>query len=323
MRLRFTKMQGLGNDFVVLDGIAQRVALAPAALRRIADRHFGVGCDQILVVERARAPGVDFRYRIFNGDGGEVEQCGNGARCFVRFVRDRGLTDKREIRVETLSGIIAPTSLTVGVFAVLLRTMRLGSKNPANRTCFALLIGPVGYVIYGIIANLTLSVGYVNCWAVIVSCLLALATSADSLTPSTNWLASAAAGLRPSPSRPRLAGARHVPQGLRRSAGGEKRLAHPRVRCLQPSSADETANQKRVGARTLPRRPSALAARGRRVARDGAGGAQRRRSSATACAARPSPRPVKPRRLVVVARTLTCSPSTPSAPASRSRIAAR
>jgi diaminopimelate epimerase len=108
MRLRFTKMQGAGNDFVVLDGIGQQVALTPAQLRRLADRHFGVGADQILVVERPVTPGVDFRYRIFNSDGGEVEQCGNGARCFVRFVRDKGLTTKAEIRVETLSGIIVP-----------------------------------------------------------------------------------------------------------------------------------------------------------------------------------------------------------------------
>jgi diaminopimelate epimerase len=108
MRLRFTKMQGAGNDFVVLDGIGQQVALTPAQLRRLADRHFGVGADQILVVERPETPGVDFRYRIFNADGGEVEQCGNGARCFVRFVRDKGLTTQAEIRVETLSGIIVP-----------------------------------------------------------------------------------------------------------------------------------------------------------------------------------------------------------------------
>jgi len=108
MRLRFTKMQGAGNDFVVLDGIGQQVALTPAQLRRLADRHFGIGADQILVVERPVTPGVDFRYRIFNADGGEVEQCGNGARCFVRFVRDKGLTTQSEIRVETLSGIIVP-----------------------------------------------------------------------------------------------------------------------------------------------------------------------------------------------------------------------
>jgi diaminopimelate epimerase len=101
-------MQGAGNDFVVLDGVSAPIALAPAQLARLADRHFGVGADQILLVEPARANGVDFRYRIFNADGGEVEQCGNGARCFVRYVRDRGLTAKREIRVETLAGIIAP-----------------------------------------------------------------------------------------------------------------------------------------------------------------------------------------------------------------------
>jgi len=108
MRLRFTKMQGAGNDFVMLDGITQSVVLTEAQLRRLADRRFGVGADQILLVERAHAPGVDFRYRIFNADGGEVEQCGNGARCFVRFVHDRGLTHKRAIRVETLGGLIEP-----------------------------------------------------------------------------------------------------------------------------------------------------------------------------------------------------------------------
>jgi diaminopimelate epimerase len=107
-RLRFTKMQGAGNDFVVLDGVSAPVELTPAQLARLADRHFGVGADQILLVEPARARDVDFGYRIFNADGGEVEQCGNGARCFVRFVRDRGLTSKHEIRVETLAGIIAP-----------------------------------------------------------------------------------------------------------------------------------------------------------------------------------------------------------------------
>jgi diaminopimelate epimerase len=108
MKLRFTKMHGLGNDFVVFDAVRQRVALTPAQLRRLADRHVGVGCDQILLVEPARTPDTDFRYRIFNADGGEVEQCGNGARCFARFVRDQGLTGKDEIRVETLGGIIAP-----------------------------------------------------------------------------------------------------------------------------------------------------------------------------------------------------------------------
>jgi diaminopimelate epimerase len=111
-RVAFTKMEGAGNDFVVLDCTRAPFALGAEELRRLADRHFGVGCDQILVVEppsvSGNAAGADFRYRIFNADGGEVEQCGNGARCFVRFVTDRGLTAKREIRVETLSGLIAP-----------------------------------------------------------------------------------------------------------------------------------------------------------------------------------------------------------------------
>lgn len=108
MKLKFSKMHGLGNDFVVLDGIGQLISLTPEQLCYLADRHFGVGCDQILLVEKASQEGIDFRYRIFNADGGEVEQCGNGARCFVRFVHDQGLTDKREIRVETMKGIIAP-----------------------------------------------------------------------------------------------------------------------------------------------------------------------------------------------------------------------
>ena len=108
MRLKFTKMQGLGNDFVVLDGITQRIGLSASQLKLLADRHFGVGCDQVLVVEKPDRADVDFRYRIFNADGGEVEQCGNGARCFVQFVRDRGLTAKRVIRVETRGGIIEP-----------------------------------------------------------------------------------------------------------------------------------------------------------------------------------------------------------------------
>ncbi len=108
MRLRFTKMQGAGNDFVVLDGISQRVELSAAQLQRLADRRFGIGADQILLVQRPGQPGLDFRYRIFNADGGEVEQCGNGARCFVRFVHERGLTHKRAIRVETLGGVIEP-----------------------------------------------------------------------------------------------------------------------------------------------------------------------------------------------------------------------
>ena len=108
MILTFTKMQGLGNDFVVLNALAQPISLTPEQVRRISDRHFGVGCDQILLVEPPRQPGTDFYYRIFNADGGEVEQCGNGARCFVRFVRDHRLTAKNEIRVGTRGGVIVP-----------------------------------------------------------------------------------------------------------------------------------------------------------------------------------------------------------------------
>jgi diaminopimelate epimerase len=108
MKLAFTKMHGAGNDFVVIDATKEPFALTPGQLRKIADRHLGVGCDQILVVERPRSAGADFRYRIFNADGGEVEQCGNGARCFVKFVHGKGLTSKREIQVETLSGPIVP-----------------------------------------------------------------------------------------------------------------------------------------------------------------------------------------------------------------------
>ena len=108
MILKFTKMHGAGNDFVVLDGVRQRIELTPEQLRFLADRHFGVGCDQILLVETSQIPDADFRYRIFNADGGEVEQCGNGARCFVRFVLDQGLTHKREIVVETRGGLISP-----------------------------------------------------------------------------------------------------------------------------------------------------------------------------------------------------------------------
>ena len=110
-KLAFTKMHGLGNDFVVIDAVRQHIELSEAQVRYLADRHFGVGCDQLLIVEAAQTPGVDFRYRIFNADGGEVEQCGNGARCFARFVFDQGLTDKREIRVETKKGVITPRQI--------------------------------------------------------------------------------------------------------------------------------------------------------------------------------------------------------------------
>ena len=107
MRLAFTKMQGAGNDFVVLDGLGARISLTPAQVRQLGDRRFGVGADQILAVEPARTPGVDFSYRIFNAASGEeVEHCGNGARCFARYVHDRGLTTKRTVRVETVNNVL-------------------------------------------------------------------------------------------------------------------------------------------------------------------------------------------------------------------------
>ena len=108
MQIRFTKMQGAGNDFVVLDETTGPLGLSAAQYRFLADRHFGVGADQILTVRPAPAPGLDFEYVIHNADGGEVEQCGNGARCFARYVRDKGLTQKDTIRVQTLAGVIAP-----------------------------------------------------------------------------------------------------------------------------------------------------------------------------------------------------------------------
>ncbi len=108
IKLKFTKMHGAGNDFVVIDGVRQDVYLKPEQLRLLADRHFGIGCDQILLVKKSNNEEADFRYLIFNADGGEVEQCGNGARCFVRFVHDHKLTSKREIVVETKSGLISP-----------------------------------------------------------------------------------------------------------------------------------------------------------------------------------------------------------------------
>jgi diaminopimelate epimerase len=108
MRIRFTKMQGAGNDFVVLDETRQRLDLTPLQYRRLADRHFGVGADQILIVRPSPAPGVDFEYVIHNADGGQVEQCGNGARCFARYVVDKGLARGDRIRVQTMSGVIEP-----------------------------------------------------------------------------------------------------------------------------------------------------------------------------------------------------------------------
>ncbi|MDO9421764.1 MAG: diaminopimelate epimerase [Herminiimonas sp.] len=108
MKIKFTKMHGAGNDFVVIDAINQAIDFTPTQWQYLADRRFGVGADQMLVVEKPQAAGVDFRYRIYNADGGEVEQCGNGARAFVKFVTDKKLTNKHAIKVETMSGIIEP-----------------------------------------------------------------------------------------------------------------------------------------------------------------------------------------------------------------------
>ena len=108
MKLKFTKMHGAGNDFIVIDAINQRVDFTPAQWQRLADRRFGIGADQILVVEQSANPACDFRYRIYNNDGGEVEQCGNGSRAFVKFVVEKGLTTRSSISVETMAGVIAP-----------------------------------------------------------------------------------------------------------------------------------------------------------------------------------------------------------------------
>ena len=129
MKLRFTKMHGAGNDFVMLNAVTQRVELSPAQLRALADRRFGIGADQILMVLPADQPSVDFRYRIFNSDGGEVEQCGNGARCFVRFVHDEGLTTQLAIRIQTLGGVIEPRLMKNGEVAVDMGAPRF---NPAE-----------------------------------------------------------------------------------------------------------------------------------------------------------------------------------------------
>jgi diaminopimelate epimerase len=118
MKLKFTKMHGAGNDFVVLDGYTKPLNLSAAQVRALANRHFGVGADQLLLVEKPTIDGVDFKYRIFNCDGGEVEHCGNGARCFVKFVRDRGLTGASSVRVQVQHGVITLTMLENGEVVV-------------------------------------------------------------------------------------------------------------------------------------------------------------------------------------------------------------
>jgi diaminopimelate epimerase len=147
VKLEFTKMHGLGNDFVVLDACTRPLELTPAQVRFLADRHFGVGCDQVLQVERAREPGTDFYYRIFNSDGGEVEQCGNGARCFVRYVHEHGLTTKTEIRVGTAGGIVVPRleadgQVTVDMGVPLFEPHEVPFDAPARALTYDLDLGP-------------------------------------------------------------------------------------------------------------------------------------------------------------------------------------
>ncbi len=125
MKLKFSKMHGAGNDFIVIDAINQQLDLANMPWQRLADRHFGIGADQILVVQASDVPGVDFRYRIFNADGSEVEQCGNGSRAFVKFVREAGLTEKERIRVVTMSGVIEPCMQPDGTVQVNMGPPRL------------------------------------------------------------------------------------------------------------------------------------------------------------------------------------------------------
>lgn len=138
-------MHGAGNDFVVIDGVRQEIYLTPEQLRFLADRHFGIGCDQILVVKRSRNEEADFRYLIFNADGEEVEQCGNGARCFVRFVHDHKLTSKREIVVETKSGLISPKleedgRVTVNMGAPIFEAARIPFKCDNDAVIHPLLV---------------------------------------------------------------------------------------------------------------------------------------------------------------------------------------
>ena len=147
-KLKFTKMHGAGNDFVVIDGVRQEIYLTSEQLRFLADRHFGIGCDQILVVKRASSEEADFRYLIFNADGGEVEQCGNGARCFVRFVHDHKLTSKREIVVETKSGLISPRleedgRVTVNMGKPILESARIPFESDKDDVIQPLLVNGV------------------------------------------------------------------------------------------------------------------------------------------------------------------------------------
>ena len=144
--MRFSKMHGLGNDFVVIDAITQQVQLTPDRIRALADRHRGIGCDQVLLVEAAQGPEAEFRYRIFNADGGEVEQCGNGARCFARFVREEGLTRRNLIRVETGAGLIelqleADGQVSVAMGVPQLEPAAIPFEAPGRASRYSLTVG--------------------------------------------------------------------------------------------------------------------------------------------------------------------------------------
>jgi diaminopimelate epimerase len=143
MTMKFTKMHGLGNDFVVIDAINQSLTLTPAQIRQLSDRHRGIGFDQLLLVEAATTPEADFRYRIYNADGGEVEQCGNGARCFMQFVREQGLTEESRLRVETLGGPLQIVQQADGQVSVDMGIPRLDPSDipfvaPARENSYAL-----------------------------------------------------------------------------------------------------------------------------------------------------------------------------------------
>ncbi|MDN3638125.1 diaminopimelate epimerase [Simiduia curdlanivorans] len=152
MRLRFSKMHGLGNDFVMIDAISQKVRLSPEKVRKLADRRFGVGCDQVLIVEEPSNPDVDFRYRIYNADGSEVENCGNGARCFATFVRERKLTGKNSIKVETSAGIMElhvtnGDEVRVDMGAPILAPAEIPFIAPAQAPSYSLTLGSEHFTI--------------------------------------------------------------------------------------------------------------------------------------------------------------------------------
>jgi len=164
MNLKFTKMHGAGNDFIVIDAISQHIDFSPAQWKLLADRRFGIGADQILVVQQAESADCDFRYRIFNHDGSEVEQCGNGSRAFVKFVTEKGLTCKSTIRVETMKGIITPRIEVDGAITVDMGAPRfapeelafdsaaLAVERQANETLFALPLGSAGTVFVSLVS---------------------------------------------------------------------------------------------------------------------------------------------------------------------------